>query len=192
MSADCAHDAQKSNCGESQKPAKSQREPRAKSTLFDFSCFIKHCLIPANYPLLMPLPARDAQLVQIREARLLQSIDASLADAARRAGDFLACRIGCTQCCYGAFAINALDAARLRLGMAALRDEDPALATAIEIRVRAWLAEHGAEFPGDRETGALGTSAVPTSPALKTSPTTPPAPRSTPRPAVATSTSGAR
>ena len=114
--------------------------------------------MPANYPLLMPLPARDAQLVQIREARLLQSIDASLADATRRAGDFLACRIGCTQCCYGAFAINALDAARLRLGMAALRDEDPALATAIEIRVRAWLAEHGAEFPGDRETGALGTS----------------------------------
>jgi Fe-S-cluster containining protein len=106
----------------------------------------------------MPIPGRDPQLVQIRDAKLVQSIDAALADAARRAGDLLACRIGCTQCCYGAFAINALDAARLRLGMAALRDEDPALATAIEIRVRAWLAEHGAEFPGDRETGALGTS----------------------------------
>ncbi len=107
----------------------------------------------------MPLPARDAQLVQIREAKLLQSIDASLADAARRAGDLLACRIGCTQCCYGAFAINALDAARLRAGMAALRDEDPALAAAIELRARAWLAEHGPRFPGDPETGALGTSA---------------------------------
>ena len=60
------------------------------------------------------MPARDAQLVQIRETKLVQIVDASLADAARRAGDFLACRIGCTQCCHGAFAINALDAARLR------------------------------------------------------------------------------
>lgn len=103
-------------------------------------------------------PARNAKLVQIGEATLLQSIDAALADAARRAGEFLACRIGCTQCCYGTFAINALDAARLRLGMAVLREKDPSLAAAIELRARAWLAEYGADFPGDRETGALGTS----------------------------------
>lgn len=106
----------------------------------------------------MPLPAREAELVQIREAKLLQSIDALLADAARRAGDLLACRIGCTQCCYGAFAINALDSAHLRSGMAGLRDEDPSLAAAIEFRARAWLAEYGSGFPGDSETGALGTS----------------------------------
>jgi Fe-S-cluster containining protein len=106
----------------------------------------------------MPLPARDAQPVQIREAKLLQSIDASLADAARRAGDFLACHIGCTQCCYGAFAINALDAARLREGMSSLRAANPALAAEIELRARAWLAEHGPAFPGDPETGVLGTS----------------------------------
>jgi Fe-S-cluster containining protein len=108
----------------------------------------------------MPLSARDAQLVQIREAKLLQSIDASLADAAHRAGDLLACRIGCTQCCHGAFAINALDAARLREGMTALRATNPALAVDIELRARAWLAEHGPNFPGDPETGALGTSAA--------------------------------
>ena len=106
----------------------------------------------------MPLPARDAQLVQIREAKLLQSIDVALADAARRAGDFLACRIGCTQCCYGAFAINALDATHLREGMVTLRASDPALAAEIERRARAWLAEYGADFPGDSETGVLGTS----------------------------------
>lgn len=106
----------------------------------------------------MPLPARDAQLVQIGEARLLQSIDAALADAAQRAGDFLACRIGCTQCCHGAFAINALDAARLREGMAELRVTNPALAAEIELRARAWLAEHGPDFPGDPETGILSTS----------------------------------
>jgi Fe-S-cluster containining protein len=98
----------------------------------------------------MCLPARDARLIQI--------VDAALIDAARCAGDFLACRIGCTQCCHGAFAINALDATRLREGMFALHATDPALAMAIELRARAWLAEHGASFPGDPETGVLGTS----------------------------------
>jgi Fe-S-cluster containining protein len=106
----------------------------------------------------MPLSSGDARLVQIREAKLLQSIDASLADAARRAGALLACRIGCTQCCHGVFAINALDAARLREGMADLRATNPALAAEIERRTHAWLAEHGPGFPGDPKTGVLGTS----------------------------------
>ncbi len=100
----------------------------------------------------MPLPARDAQLVQI--------VDASLADAARRAGDLLACRIGCTQCCHGAFAINALDAARLCAGMSELRAANPALAAVIERRARAWIDEHRARFPGDPATGILGASAA--------------------------------
>ena len=99
----------------------------------------------------MHLPARDRELVQI--------VDASLAEVARQAGALLACRIGCTQCCHGAFAINALDAARLRAGMAELREADPALAAAIERRARDWLAAHGVDFPGDRKTGALGSSA---------------------------------
>lgn len=99
----------------------------------------------------MLLPARDAELIQI--------VDASLADAARRAGDFLICRIGCTQCCHGAFAINALDASRLRVGMEALRVSDPTLAEEIERRARAWLVEYGQDYPGDRQTGTLGTSA---------------------------------
>jgi Fe-S-cluster containining protein len=99
---------------------------------------------------LMPLPARDAELVQI--------MDASLAEAAHRAGSLLACRIGCTQCCHGAFAINALDVARLRAGMTELRVTSPVLAAEIERRARAWLAEHRAIFPGDPNTGALGSS----------------------------------
>ncbi len=97
-------------------------------------------------------------LMPIRDAELVQIVDGSLADAARRAGNFLACRIGCTQCCHGAFAINALDAARLREGMSSLRTASPALAAEIERRARAWLAEHGRAFPGDPDTGALGTS----------------------------------
>jgi Fe-S-cluster containining protein len=98
----------------------------------------------------MRLPAGDSELVQI--------MDANLADAARRAGPHLACRLGCTQCCHGAFAINALDAERLHVGMNLLRAEKPELAARLEDRARAWIAEYGASFPGDKETGRLGDS----------------------------------
>ena len=99
----------------------------------------------------MTLPARDSQLVQI--------MDAALGEAERRSGDWLACRIGCTQCCHGAFAINALDAERLRAGVGALRANHPALADEVQRRAEAWLEEHGPTFPGDMKTGFLGTSA---------------------------------
>jgi Fe-S-cluster containining protein len=98
----------------------------------------------------MVLPAGDRQLVQI--------VDAALADAARRAGAWLACRLGCTQCCYGAFAISELDVLRLGAGMAALRAEKPSLAAEVERRARAWIEAHGPGFPGDVETGRLGNS----------------------------------
>lgn len=99
---------------------------------------------------LMPLLERDSELVQI--------MDAALADAARRAGDWLACRPGCTRCCHGAFAINALDAARLRAGMDTLRIENAPLAAKIHDRAQAWIAEYGSEYPGDAASGILGTS----------------------------------
>lgn len=98
----------------------------------------------------MALPAGDRDLVQI--------MNTSLAEAARRAGTWLACRPGCTQCCHGAFAINALDAARLQSGMRTLRESDPHLAVDLERRALAWIGEHGSEFPGDGATGILGTS----------------------------------
>jgi Fe-S-cluster containining protein len=96
----------------------------------------------------MGLPAQDAQLVQI--------VDAALADAARRAGPWLVCRLGCTQCCHGAFAINALDTLRLQEGMKTLRITDPALAAEVDRRAHAWIAEFSADFPGNPETGLLG------------------------------------
>jgi Fe-S-cluster containining protein len=99
----------------------------------------------------MQVPSADRELVQI--------IDASLKRAAEQAGAWLVCRPGCTQCCYGAFAINQLDALRLRTGMLALQAAEPVRAAAIEKRARAWIAEFGPEFPGDSETGRLGTSA---------------------------------
>jgi len=98
----------------------------------------------------MKLPDGDRDLVQI--------VDLALVDAAHRAGHWLACRPGCTQCCHGAFAINALDALRLQTGMEILRAKNPGTAKAIEERTRAWLAEHGPGFPGDDETGLLGAS----------------------------------
>src|SRR5271165_5771542 len=98
----------------------------------------------------MGLPARDAELVQI--------VDAALADAARRAGAWLVCREGCTQCCFGAFRINQLDVLRLRAGMEVLRSSNPKLVTEVEGRAQAWIAEHGEAFPGDAQTGLLGES----------------------------------
>lgn len=92
------------------------------------------------------------------DRELVQIMDAALADAARRAGAWLACRPGCTPCCHGAFAISALDAERLRACLAALRATAPAAAEAVADRARAWVAEFSAEFPGDAATGILGTS----------------------------------
>jgi Fe-S-cluster containining protein len=96
----------------------------------------------------MSLPAGDAELVQI--------MDAALAGAARRAGAWLACRPGCTQCCHGAFAINELDALRLHAGMEALRAAEPETFEAIQERARAWVREFGPGFPGDVASGVLG------------------------------------
>jgi Fe-S-cluster containining protein len=44
--------------------------------------------------------------------------------------------------------------------MSTLRATDSALAATIELRARAWLAEHGLDFPGDRESGILGESSA--------------------------------
>lgn len=96
----------------------------------------------------MALPAGDQVLVQI--------VDAALADVAHRAGAWLVCRPGCTQCCYGAFAINQLDALRLAAGMETLRGESPSMAAEIERRATEWICEHGPGFPGDPQTGRLG------------------------------------
>jgi Fe-S-cluster containining protein len=93
-----------------------------------------------------------------QDAKLLQIVDAALADSARRSGEHLVCRPGCTQCCHGAFAINPLDAQRLRTAMAELAVTEPSQATAIEKRARRYLAEFGPSFPGDQATGILGES----------------------------------
>lgn len=93
------------------------------------------------------LPREDHKLVQI--------VDAALADAARKSGAWLACRPGCTQCCVGPFAISALDSARLQEGMEQLGRNDPPRARRVRQRTRASVARLTRNFPGDPATGFL-------------------------------------
>lgn len=93
------------------------------------------------------LPASDGVLIQI--------VDAALADAARRSGDWLACRPGCAQCCVGVFAINRLDAMRLQDGLTRLGKTDPIRAARIRERARDSVRRLAAEFPGNAKTGVL-------------------------------------
>jgi Fe-S-cluster containining protein len=93
------------------------------------------------------LPARDQKLVQI--------VDAALADTARRSGEWLVCKQGCTQCCVGVFAINPLDALRLQHGLAELERTDPDRAARVRQRVRASITRIWNDFPGDPITGIL-------------------------------------
>lgn len=93
------------------------------------------------------LPAADSALIQI--------VDAALADATRRSGEWLVCRPGCTQCCVGVFAINQLDAARLQQGLADLEKTDPQRARRIRERARDSIQRLAAEFPGNPKTGVL-------------------------------------
>lgn len=96
-------------------------------------------------------PVADQQLVQI--------VDVAFADAARRSGERLLCRPGCTQCCYGPFAINQLDAARLRRGMEELAARDPQCAVRVRTRAQESVERLSAAFPGDPSTGLLDESA---------------------------------
>ena len=95
----------------------------------------------------VPLPPGDQKLVQI--------IDSALADTASRSGEWLVCKLGCTQCCMGVFAINQLDAIRLQQGLVELELTDPERAAQIRERARASMARLGADFPGNPATGIL-------------------------------------
>ena len=92
-------------------------------------------------------PKRDVELVQI--------IDSALADAARKAGDWLVCRPGCSQCCVGAFVINRLDAERLRAGMDELCEKDAERAVRVRRRAGDYMDRIAGEFPGDLRSGIL-------------------------------------
>lgn len=88
----------------------------------------------------------------MNDAQFIQIVDAALAEAARKAGSWLACRIGCTECCMGPFPINALDAERLRRGMAELSARDPERANRVRERSRSYVERLEREYRGDTVT----------------------------------------
>jgi Fe-S-cluster containining protein len=90
-----------------------------------------------------------------REGALIQIVDAALAEATRKAGPWLVCRLGCTQCCIGPFPISQLDARRLRNGLAELETRDPTRATRVRQRARLSISRISPDFPGDPATGLL-------------------------------------
>jgi Fe-S-cluster containining protein len=96
------------------------------------------------------LPLGDTQLVQI--------LDSALAGTARRSGDWLVCKPGCTQCCVGVFAIHQLDAARLQQGLRELAGSDPKRARAVQDRASRSVERLSPDFPGNPATGLLDSS----------------------------------
>jgi Fe-S-cluster containining protein len=93
------------------------------------------------------VPAGDQQLVQI--------VDAATADTARRSGNWLKCRLGCTQCCIGVFAISQLDELRLRAGLSDLERRDPERAASVRKRADESWNRLRISFPGDVMTGRI-------------------------------------
>ena len=100
-------------------------------------------------------PENMASHLRSRDQKLIQIVDAALADVTRRSGKWLVCRPGCTQCCIGAFSINQLDAVRLQRGLADLEKHSPERATRVRQRARESVARLTPAFPGDPVSGVL-------------------------------------
>jgi len=89
------------------------------------------------------------------DTRLIQIVDQALAEAARKAGDWLVCRPGCTECCMGPFLITQLDARRLRRGLRALAAADPERAHRVRERATQTAARPAGRFADDEPCPAL-------------------------------------
>lgn len=93
--------------------------------------------------------------VSSRDSELLSTIEASWTEGSERSGAWLVCRQGCSDCCVGPFAITALDAWRLKEGMAVLRQKDPRRWTRVLESANRSVRSFAQEFPGDIVTGIL-------------------------------------
>jgi Fe-S-cluster containining protein len=83
------------------------------------------------------------------DLELIQIVDAAMAESSLRAGAWLKCRIGCTECCIGPFAITPLDAGRLRRGMAEMDRTEPARARRIRERAQRSWESLRRDYPDD-------------------------------------------
>lgn len=93
--------------------------------------------------------------VERADRELLRVLDRDFAEAARRAGAWLLCSPGCSDCCHGPFPITRLDVRRLRQGLAELRREDPPRAERLVRRAERAIAMLSDGFPGDPGSGRL-------------------------------------
>lgn len=93
----------------------------------------------------------------VLDRRLVAAVDAAGSEALRLAGDRLVCRLGCTDCCHGPFPIDALDADRLRRGLAELTGRDASRAEQVRERARLALEILRPGFPGQARAGHLET-----------------------------------
>ncbi|HXI43102.1 MAG TPA: YkgJ family cysteine cluster protein [Bryobacteraceae bacterium] len=98
---------------------------------------------------------QPAPRIDVRDGALIQIVDAAMAEAARRSGPWLVCRVGCTECCMGPFPITQLDARRLRRGLSELDTGDPQRAGRVRERARQCMTRISRDFPGDPRTGIL-------------------------------------
>src|SRR5262249_58064237 len=116
-----------------------KRPPRPRITLL-----VRY---PATMQRCSPIETGDRALIQI--------VDTAMAEAARKSGPWLVCRLGCTQCCIGAFPISQLDSLRLQPGLAELAGQDPERALRVRARASESVARITDDFPGDPATGRL-------------------------------------
>jgi Fe-S-cluster containining protein len=93
--------------------------------------------------------------LQRADRLLLRAIDEEMETATRKAGEWLVCRPGCTDCCIGPFPITRLDAWRLRQGLARLEESDPDRAAALRERTARAVEALRDDFPGDPASGTL-------------------------------------
>lgn len=87
---------------------------------------------------------------------ILETVAAAVEESHARAGKWIACRAGCSECCSVLFPITMQDAARLRRGLGAAPED---VRTDIVGRARALWAKIGPDFPGDVESGEFRANA---------------------------------
>jgi Fe-S-cluster containining protein len=89
------------------------------------------------------------------DGELVRRVDAVLGFAVQLSKGWLACRLGCAECCIGPFEITALDARRLRRGVRDLEARDAVRAREVRARAAEQWRSFAGSFPGSAGCGTL-------------------------------------
>jgi len=101
---------------------------------------------------------RTSSRIEAGDRELIQIVDAAMAEAARKSGDWLVCRPGCASCCIGPFPISQLDAIRLQRGLAELVGTDSERAARVQERAHRAVERISREFPNDTISSILASN----------------------------------